>query len=254
MYLWKCWHDSRNRLALYSFACFAVGVVVGLDGVTWVRFSNYWDAIRRSPLRPMDNFDWLWVGETFGLLDYMKIAAVWAGLSLGATSVGREYRSGTMPFLLTRPSSRRRFVWTDWGLGVAGILLILSMFLVGAIPILVYTTKSFFWMPAALLLVMFVAAGLLYSLTHLATTVTGSSMKGLSLSAAIILFYVLFPTALDEWWHIKSLLKIQEWTFQIFDWMEGTYIHFHWGIMGMWAAVAVTLPLLSQLWLKRREV
>ena len=45
--------------------------------------------------------------------------------------MGREYRSVAMPFLLTRPASRKVFVWTDWSVGLAQMTAILAMMLGG---------------------------------------------------------------------------------------------------------------------------
>jgi len=255
MYLWKCWRDSRNRLALYSLACLAVGIAGGIGALAWTREMAYWEALHLKWYRPdPDPFRWIWLVTLGDIQDYMNIAVVWAGMTLGATSVGREYSSGAMAFLLTRPTQRRRFVWTDWGLGMAEIFVMLSMFILGAVPFLIYVSKSFRSSPGVLLLIMVVVAAVLYSLTHFTTIATGSSMKGLSLSAAVVLFYILFPTAMNEWWHVDSLLKAQQWTFQVFDWAYGGEVHPHWGIMALWAAVAIIFPTLSQLWLERREV
>lgn len=254
MYLWKCWHDSRDRVVLYSLACLVAGAGAGLGAIAWARWVVYGLILSPWYRQQPDPFRWVWVGTLGDIQDYMNVAVVWAGMSLGATSVGREYSSGAMPFLLTRPSKRRRIIWVDWCLGMAEIFVLLFMFFVGSVPLLVYATKSFHWLPGVLLLVMLVVAAVLYSLTHFTTTVTGSSMKGLSLSAAVVLFYVLFPTAMNEWWHVRGLLRIKDWTFQIFDWLYAGQVEPHWEVMTLWAGAALIFPLLSQLWLERREV
>src|SRR5208282_6254728 len=111
--------------------------------------------------------------------DTLYPAALWVALSLGAVSVGREYGSRAMPFLLTRPVSRRAFIWTDWWMGLAQMTAILAMMLVGVVSVMCRITPDYIWLAFPRLLGCLLVGAALYGLTHFTTALTGSSMKGL---------------------------------------------------------------------------
>jgi hypothetical protein len=257
MYAWKCWHDSRDRVILYAAASLAIGLMFGAEvlaqyhvwlSYAWVWNSHarrwYWDPVRGA-------WDW----GLFMTDGTLSPAAVWVALSLGAVSVGREYRSGAMPFLLTRPASRKAFVWTDWSLGLAQMTVILAMMLVGVVSVLCGISHDYVWLSFPRLLGCVVLGAALYGLTHLTTALAGSSMKGLSASAAVILFYELLPGALQEWWHLSGPLKFRDWSLNLFDSEPGVNDPFtlHGWPMLMWLLVALAFPLLSQIVLEWRE-
>jgi hypothetical protein len=187
--------------------------------------------------------------------DSLFPAAVWVALSLGAVSVGREYRSGAMPFLLTRPASRRAFVWTDWSLGLVQMTVILAMMLVGLASVLHSIGDDYVWRGFPRLLECVVLGAALYGLAHFMTALVGSSMKGLSATAAVILFYELLPGALNEWWHVSGPLRFRDWSLNLWGWEPGITDPFalHGWPMLMWLLVALAFPLLSQFVLEWRE-
>jgi hypothetical protein len=189
--------------------------------------------------------------------DYLSPAALWVALSLGAVSVGREYRSGAMPFLLTRPTSRKAFVWTDWSLGLTQMTFILAMMLVGTVSFLCFTSRAYVWMSWPLLPGCLALGAVLYGLTHFTTVLLGSSLKGLSATAAVVLFYELLPGALMEWWHLSGPLRFRDWSLNVLEWKwrAGFYqfILHPWPML-MWLLVALLFALLSQFLLERREV
>ncbi len=148
MYAWKCWHDSRDRVIPCATASLAIGLMFGAIALAeyhvwlsydWRRILHrmpwYFDLARSA-------WDWgLGMAE-----ESLFPAAVWLALSLGTMSVGREYRSGAMPFLLTRPASRKAFVWTDWSVGLAEMTVILALMVVGAVSVLCNITPDYIWL------------------------------------------------------------------------------------------------------------
>jgi hypothetical protein len=204
----------------------------------------YWDPVLAA---------WEW-----GVVWYAEILfpmAVWVALSLGAVSVGREYRSGAMPFLLTRPASRRAFVWTDWSLGLVQMTVILAMMLVGLASVLRSIGNDYVWLGFPQLLECVVLGAALYGLAHFTTALVGSSMKGLSVSVAVILIYELLPGALQEWWRLDGPVKFRDWSLNLWGQAPGITDPFtlHGWPMLMWLMVALAFPLLSQFVLERRE-
>jgi len=255
MYAWKCWHDSRDRVILYAAASLAIGLMFGATGlgryhawlswlVNWHVRGWHWDPVR-----------WAWEWGLNMADDCLFPAAIWVALSLGAVSVGREYHSGAMPFLLTRPASRKAFVWTDWSLGLAQMTVILAMMLVGLASVLCFISHDYVWLCFPPLLECVLLGAALYGLTHFTTILAGSSMKGLSASAAVILFYELLPGALKEWWHVSGPLKFRDWSLNLWDYHAGKtdpFTLYGWPML-MWLLVALAFPLLSQIVLDWRE-
>lgn len=256
MYAWKCWHDSRDRVILYAAASLAIGLMFGAEVFAqyqvWLVYVPKWNPHARHLWDPVR---WAWNWGLYMTDDSLFPAAVWVALSLGAVSVGREYRSGAMPFLLTRPASRRAFVWTDWSLGLVQMTVILAMMLVGLASVLHSIGDDYVWRGFPRLLECVVLGAALYGLAHFMTALVGSSMKGLSATAAVILFYELLPGALNEWWHVSGPLRFRDWSLNLWGWEPGITDPFalHGWPMLMWLLVALAFPLLSQFVLEWRE-
>jgi len=255
MYRWKSWHDSRQRLALYAAACLAIGVTQGLHLWNSYSFEVAWIAASKNPrLKLWDpSLDfWYWAMNV--VAEFLLPAIIWSALAFGFTSVGNEYASGAMAFVLTRPQKRWRIVWDDWLLAVAEICFVLSMLIVGIAPFLYSTSKIYVAFTGLILPGALAVAACLYGLTQFLTLLTGSSARGLSATVAVVLFYDMFPTALDEWWHIKWPLKVEALSLSIFeprwDWLSFSL----WEITILWALVALIFPFLSQWLIERREV
>lgn len=265
MYAWKCWRDSRDRVILYGTASLAVGIMLGVMSASWYRVMILEEPLRRRFVRDWNPALWAWTLGITSLNDFLWPAALWAALILAATSVGREYGSGAMPFLLTRPARRWNFVWTDWRLGMTQMVVISALMLVGALPFFVYTSRAYVGRSWPLLPGCVILPAALYGLAHFMTALTGSSMKGLSATAAAILLYELLPGALDEWWHIHGPLAFRDWSLNVLEWdwthdLEWDWTHDHYRFllhgwpMLMWLVVAMAFPLLSQIIVERREV
>jgi hypothetical protein len=251
MYLWKTWHDSRTRVVVYILAALSVGLLCGLDVATWANWH------RLTLERQMYRGHWDFYGElTFNLLrwqvtGYGEVAALLAGLSLGAGGVGREYGAETMHFVLTRPRARGSFIFTDWMTGLTAMVLVVGAVAYGVLP--------FLWLahargPGNILMGLpglWALGAAIFGLASFTTLVAGSALKGLVLSVAGVLTYFFLPTALDEWWHMDTLIKAQGWTLQILS--RDSY-HFHWSVTAFWLAVAASFLGASLLWIKFREV
>ena len=252
MYLWKTWHDSRTRVVAYILAALSVGLLSGLEVLSWW---NWHTALQA--LGPTHRYNWDFYGEvTFNLLHwrvtaYGEVTALLAGLSLGASSVGREYGAGTMHFVLTRPRARRSFVLTDWTTGVTAMVIV-----VGA---LAYAVLPFLWFahaqgPGNVLMCLpglWALGAAIFGLASFATLVAGNATKGLVLSVAAVATYFFLPTALDEWWHADTLIKVQDWTLQI---LSPDSYHFNWSVTAFWLAAAASFLGASLVWIKFREV
>jgi ABC-type transport system involved in multi-copper enzyme maturation permease subunit len=248
MYLWKAWHDCRTRVVLYILAALSVGVLFGLDVTSWANWHVVWMTSRQPRLFLDSDFymlDCLVVG-------YGQIAALLAGLSLGASSTGREYSAGTMNFLLTRPGPRRNFVLTDWTVGLTAMVIIVGGPALGVLPFLCLVHAEDPGNILAGLPALWVLGAAIYGLSYFTTLVAGSAPRGLILSVATVLTYSFLPTALHEWWHADALLRATQWTLRAFK--HGAWQSpFDWSVTAFWLAVAVGFLGASAAWIKWRE-
>jgi len=280
MYLWKAWHDCRARIALYTLAAVSIGVLCGLEIVSWAYRHNanlMLSAYRHSFVSPrFYNYDfrmditfyalhWALVGY-FGHTDISHFVLYWdfigygpmvlllAGLSLGASSLGREVGAGTMNFVLTRPCPRRDFILTDWTVGVTGIVIILSGLAFPMLPFLHIVHAKGAGNILAGLPALWVLGAAVYGLSYFTTLVAGSASKGLTLSAAGLLTYAFLPTALYEWWHTDTLLRAVNWTLMPLEYGAWPLSPFDWGATAFWLVVAAGFLGASLAWIRWREV
>ena len=280
MYLWKAWHDCRVRIGLYILASVSIGVLCGLETVTWANFHDAYLMLhpyqhsRVTP--PFYNYDFRmditfftlrevalgylgrWAPSFFLLpwdfLGYGPFLLLLTGLSLGATSVGREVGASTMNFVLTRPGPRRNFILTDWTVGLTGMVLILSGLAFPVLPFLHAVHAKGPGNVLAGLPALWVLGAAVYGLAHFTTLVAGSASKGLVLSAATLLTYSFLPTALNDWWHIDALLRAVDWTLRPLDYDAWPLSPFDWSAIAFWLGVAAGFLGASLAWIRWREV
>ena len=258
MYSWKAWHDCGSRVMLYILAALGVGLIFGLNVFADANFHAYWKELYRASHRPFFNYDFR-MDVPFWMLDwvvrqYGQIAALLAGLSLGACSVGAEYGAGTMHFVLTRPDRRRNFVFTDWRIGLTAMVVIVGGL---AFPLLPYLSLIHANGPGNVLAglpALWVLGAAVYGLSYFTTLVAGGAAKGLTMSVAALLTYSFFPTALNEWWHSDILLRATDWTLRAFRDNAWPLAPFEWGATAFWLAVALGFMMASLVWIRYREV
>lgn len=235
MYLWKCWRDTRSAF---------LGIVAGLLAIgifgAYVQFDPFgWIAAKPESSRLL----WHVLSDALGAS--LKGVIPIAGFILGAMGVGVEFERGTADFLLTRPRSRRSFLWTSWCLGAAQILTLVPL----ALAITWLTRPDF---PAArpgsfsrVPLAICTVAVLTYSLTYLMTTLARNSRNGIGLSVAAIMGY----TFLHMWlilWHGFTVPLIWELP-EHPDRVDA-------GVWFGWLAACLTLMVVTQFRFERAEV
>jgi len=258
MYQWKAWHDSRARIAFYILAAFSSGILFGLNVLSDANMHTYWAVLYAASRRPFLNYDFC-MEVPFWMLDWVvrdcgQIAALLAGLSLGACSVGGEYGAGTMHFVLTRPDARRNFILTDWKVGLPAMVIIVGGLAFPLVPFLALVHAKGPGNILAGLPALWVLGAAVYGLSYFTTLAAGSAAKGLTLSVAVLLTFSFFPTALDEWWHSDTLLRATEWTLRAFKNNAWPLTSFEWGATAFWLAVAAGFLGASLAWIRYREV
>lgn len=216
MLAWKWWRDCRGRVLLYFGAALAFGILAALDATA---YSSWMDWFKRDSQRYQFYIFLSWTRISYGLIYPAYYGAVWIGLALATSSVGRDYASPGANFFLTRPRPRAAMLWVDCGMTLAavvisGALLVGSAIAIAAGVLPYLRTQELVGMLPPLTAVAIVA----YGLTMLWTTLTGSTVKGLELSLATMLTVRLAPGALLEWWHIRWPNAATGWMWKIFDW------------------------------------
>ena len=201
MYLWRCWINSRPVLAIYLLIIALISWGVLRHGAYYLSYSSEIEV----------SVFYFLVGN-FTLLGL----AAWI---LGSLGIGRDIADGSGAFLLTRPQSRRAFVWTD-SLVAIGELIILILISMGAFLLSVhmklirFSAPPPFWLklhPNAagpnltlwgiplFAVCMLLFAALVYSITYLLTVLIRRTGMAIFISAAFLLIYSMLDPRVQSW-------------------------------------------------------
>ena len=180
MYLWKCWRDTRYPFLVFVSALLAWGAYGA-----YVQFDPFgWVAAKPEASRV------IWQGMArFGVASMVGFIPL-VGFVLGSLGVGTEFEKRTADFLLTRPHTRRYFLWTSWSVGAAQIIAL--VLLSHAINRLTGTDYLNFGQSVDILSNMAAfstIALVIYTVTFVMTTLTRKSQHGMSLGVAVIVAY-----------------------------------------------------------------
>jgi ABC-type transport system involved in multi-copper enzyme maturation permease subunit len=252
MYLWKYWRESRIT--------FAVGMaLVGLMlwGVLKIPVGSLLQSNQNNgPVNPAQL--------------YLVVAAVltfplaFLALLFGSFGVGRDLGQGSGSFVFSRPRSRAFFVWSDWGYGLAQLLLIVlaaNLVLALAIrraafdsgPILLAGEP----VPMASVFLLHCASGLLliglmFGLTYFTSVLVKG--RGVLLAIGVILVYLIAKSVVKYKWPSITLPDLTLTEFTMIP-TGGASFADHLGLeIALRSAVALAFPVAAQLLLQQRDV
>ncbi len=274
MYFWKCWRDTRRAFSIY--------LILAVGGtLLWFIGMNH--ALQHASVgTPPEEALWFLVvsgGLAFGL----PFAAV-MGLGLGSRSVGTEVGGEGGDFLMTRPRSRKYFVWVGWTVGLAEIAILLAVTAVLALAALYYEGGPI-WrhMPVAthfgpatqastggqavnisllltvvdiplLLASVAILAFVVHGLTYFLSVLTRSGRRAVTYSLLLILAFWTCVNLLNRWGHF-SLPNIA--TISLYrTHLQGPptwYLAPELQLIG-WLLLAVAFPAAAQLVLERSDI
>jgi len=249
MYFWKCWRGTRGYfLVALSFVVLQlVGNVVGSAS----RYSTE-DGWSLIPADTPERVQGIWREALDWPLGAVGICLIpLAGLILGGTGVGDEFRQGSLEFLLTRPRRRRFFVWAGWATGAAELLAVCLLAVPVALGVLLYLTGSIYsWRIFAFFVPLsFISSLVMYGLAYFLTVLTRSGLSGQSLSLGVVFAYLCLCWTLHTWWRID----LPGW-WELFYWAQSSGESFRTVQLVGWSLLAVAFPLGAQLLFERAEV
>ncbi|MGH9487684.1 MAG: hypothetical protein ACRD04_08865 [Terriglobales bacterium] len=190
MYFWRYWRDTRRAVCVYLAALLLVVL-------TW--------AIRIVHSGPLEHLAKL-RGDG-GAMTYTVtlLCAVVMGFVLGNNNVGSEIQKGTGDFLLTRPRTRRYFVWAGWTAGMTETVALMAISALIAAGAVTLAAGPVLWrrlpwtrpllLNGAVTSVPLAAASLvltgatIFGLTYLLTVVFENGGRGLAASLGIFFGY-----------------------------------------------------------------
>jgi hypothetical protein len=274
MYFWKCWRDTRRAFSIYLIVA-VVGTLLWFMGMSHELLRG---SVRAAPEEAL----WFLVvsgGLAFGL----PFAAI-MGLGLGSTSVGTEIGREGGDFLMTRPLSRKYFVWVGWTVGLAEIAILLGVAALVGLAVLYYEGGPI-WrhIPVAthfgpatqsptggqaenislllkvvdipLLLASVVGIAIVvHGLTYFMSVLTRSGRRAVTYSLVLILAFWTCANLLDRWGHfsLSNIAKISLYRTHL----QGPptwYLAPELQLIG-WLLLAVAFPVAAQLVLERSDI
>jgi hypothetical protein len=265
MYLWKYWRESRIAF-LVGLLLIGLHMTVILGGHGHMTVSVNGPGAASDLRHPgvADNLR----QATSVLLVFFYIQMAPLGFFawlVGSFGVGRDLGEGSGSFVFTRPRRRAAFVWSDWGCGIAEVVvmcvlanlviwmmihrILLSMgdplagrlmFGDNAVPLSAAMTMS---TVGGILI-----AALIFSVTY-ASTVVVRHARGVILSIGLFVGYLLGSAIVHHYW---DAVRFPDLTLHAFT-PHGPNTGAGWEIAAR-VAVLLIFPLLAQLSLERAEL
>lgn len=246
MYTWKCWIETRPKF--YMFLILVVGAVAA---VTWAGTSTL--SHSHDILLPEGEIAQLWESTARSVLGWGGLLLTVTGLGLGSWGLGHELSIGTAEFLLTKPKSRKYFVWTGWA--VVAVEIIAIVFFTVVVSFLILFTRSgslYSWRYLLIAIPLGVIGLVVLTLTYFLTIVTKSDRNGLGTSLAALSAEVLISVMTEREWnmHIPTLADLTgDWRWVMTSTPVLTPVHWI-----AWACLSVAFLLFAQLLIDRVEV
>ena len=246
MYIWKCWYDTRGYFFAYLALFLLVPAIFPL-GHLWTSYDGAW--LRLKPMTPAIAQE-ISQSTTLMFLSLGIYMGVLAGLSLGAAGLGQEFKNGTLEHLLTRPRSRRYFIWTGWAVGVTELFVMLTLPALVASGYLFLTVGTAYrWEILMLSPMLLIPAAVFYGLVYLLAILLRGSIHAGVAGVGILFLYGLLGIALDYYWQIE-LPDLSS----LFNWVLKDTGEFPALSVAGWTLVALAFPLAAQWVFERAEI
>jgi hypothetical protein len=248
MYLWKNWRDARLAVVIYIapliFYLYSVIRHPGSSGVNSNPSQLNVDAV-----------------STF-VVSTIGIVLLFVAWSLAGDGIGHEIADDRGAYLLTRPRSRKFFLWLDNGFAF-GLMAVLAWSTVVLFEIVVklglvrlpnYAVPSpLFFLVAPLCGLIF--AGLIYSVTYLCTMLIPRDKTARVISVAVLIAYsYLHYKAYHTWGGLTQYVFPSWWVNPYPNKFSSALAPHLWLELGGRVIAIVVLLLIAQFVLERREI
>jgi hypothetical protein len=245
MYLWKSWRGAWLSVAIYS-----IPFVVLIYGM-----------LRHGPVDgigvggPPASVEWM-------MTRFLSIAGallLFVGWSVGGDGIGHDIADDNGAFLLTRPRSRRFFVWSDSGFSLGlmaalawGTMLLFELgVLVRLIPFAHPSILAFVLIPFCGV----IFAGLVYAVTYLCTMLIPRNGAARVVSVAVLIGYSYLHVKAFRTWGGVTRYIFPSWWVDPFPFRSSSAVAPHvWLELGARVIAIVMLLLIAQVVLGRREI
>lgn len=208
MYSWKCWRDTRT-----SFLVLLILTII----ITPLWCVGLINAIVHSAANS-SAIDASWIALVSGAFVFGFPFGAVAGIMLGSINVGADMGRGAGNFLLTRPRTRKYFIWINWTTGIAEILVLLvTTSLIAFFSVTLLSPAQWYrahlgsythsWLGAVnipiLFCSVFIIAAVIYGLTSFIGVWSRSARRAMAYAIILILAYSVVNPVLAHWFQFS---------------------------------------------------
>jgi len=257
MYLWKCWRNTRVRFVVILILAATCQFQVHSQALVIDKFASTGISVIQDPAR-IEGY-WQALADQIGLSFLFPCLFI---MGFGSLSPGDEFAHGTADFLLTRPRSRRYFIWTSWLTGALEILTIALVYVSVIFVTAIWVTRTVYtWKLLAMVLPIFILGLVFYSPVCLMTALERSGRKGYGSGLGLMILYSLLIALFRARWgiHLPTPTALMRPFWNMVNGATGIHT---WAAASQsviapmigWSLFAVGCPLLAQLYIERTDV
>lgn len=254
MYFWKFWRDTRRSVYIY--------LILLIFFATFWLFGMY--IFSRIP-RAGDSPEYLWAADLAAAYSTSFFCALVMSFAAGSSGVGNDIGKGSADFLLTRPCSRKYFVWAGWFAGISevfALVVVTAMLVLGSV--LLATGPVWRRVPSLLKFeverqvmdvplmatTIVIVAAVIFGLNYFFTTLFKARWRGMACSLAVIVGYETLSAALRQ----LASVSLPSLNFAGHpDVAVPWYLAPRFEIV-LWAILAVAFPFAAQFTLERSDI
>jgi hypothetical protein len=252
VFFWNCWLRNRYRLVAYLAAACGL-VLLGTLPVTLKSVHGhqvYWHP--RTVGDAIGAWD-LGVNRTLVVL---VLVMLFFAADLGSRGLGESAARKECDFLLTRPRTRRNFVWSAWLAALTQLCVLeLAPITIAIVTLFAQTSGIYSGHLWPLSLEIFVVSVLVFSGAYALTLATGSSQSGFELAFSLLIIYTLGLALFPPYFTFYDL----EWVLRESSYLDVVPWHLgnqpvHYGVLLMMAAATAALTFLAQFGFEKKDL
>jgi len=184
----------------------------------------------------------------------MIFLMLFSAADLGSLGVGESAARKEYDFLLTRPRTRRHFVWTAWLAGFTQLCLLALIPLAVAVMTLYALTSRLYSDRLWLLSLGAVELSMLvFSGAFALTLATGSSRNGFELLFSLLVAYYAVKQVVGGFWFLSFWMPRNSYALGAYDWLQ-TGQQVHYVVLLLMVPATTVLPFLAQFGFEKKDL